>query len=149
MSNLPVETAEPDPAATSIGNDQVVNKEGGDASAPTDVAAEKLETEVEKSNGAQEAEKGEKTEEPEKADETKANEPPKDDSSPKGKADESNGRPNKKHEDNDRPFQKRENHSKYDPSVLPADSDPKLIRAQVNSIKHPCPPCSQSNILKG
>ncbi|RDL33773.1 uncharacterized protein BP5553_08141 [Venustampulla echinocandica] len=132
MSNLPVETAEPEPAATSIGNDQVVNKEGGDASAPTEVAAAKTETETEKSNGAHETEKVEKTEQSGKTGEdTQANEQRNSDGSPKTKGGESNGRSNNKRENNDRPFQKRENHSKYDPSILPADSDPKLIRAQV------------------
>ena len=40
MSDLKVEATEPDPSATSLPNDETVNKEGGDSSAPTDPAAE-------------------------------------------------------------------------------------------------------------
>lgn len=42
--------------------------------------------------------------------------------------------PPKEESEEEKPYVKRENHSKFDPSVLPKDDDPKKICAQVWSI---------------
>ncbi|TVY64364.1 La protein-like protein, partial [Lachnellula suecica] len=119
MSNLPVETTEPDPAATSISNDETVNTNGGDASAPT--IAETVMTEA-----APEAKKAET----EDADMDNSGEAKIKKESPDGKDWKKNGgdRNRERNGDSGRKFK---NNSKYDPSVLPESDNPKLIRGQV------------------
>src|ERR1700733_9533181 len=56
MSNLSVETTEPDPAAASTSNDQTVNKNGGDLSGPNDTEAVKTTAEIKEANGKAEIE---------------------------------------------------------------------------------------------
>jgi lupus La protein len=129
MSNLPVETTEPDPAATSISNDETVNKSGGDPSAPTntDSVMTDAEAEAEKSNGAEEIKKDEKNVDTEKNGEATKIGDTKKESSEKHNS--------RQHGGDRRPWVKHENRSKYDPSVLPSSDDPKEIRAQVGNIK--------------
>jgi lupus La protein len=133
MSNLKAETTEPDPAAISLPNDDTVNKGDGDPSAPTDKEAVMAAAESEDVNGASEAK--EKTAEKSEA-ATDVNEEIRD-----TKAEDS-GVSSKKEDKIDNsgvlktkaPIDEtRKNHSKYDPSILPATDDPKKIRAQVCS----------------
>lgn len=136
MSALPVETNEPDPAATSLPNDETVNKEGADKSSPSaeDTAVSNVKSEeVKEANGSAEV-KEEKSEKPEEKTTEKD-----------GKKFEKNGHFkkggfNKEHERDNSQFRrhfntypKGPNHSKYDPSVLEATDDHKQIRAQVGS----------------
>ena len=136
MSNLSVETTEPDPTATSVPNDQTANKESGDPSAPTDKDTVMAEAKSKEASGATEVKE-------EKPAETNGGEA-------KVKEEESGVKP----EEKDTPEKKlrfdekgvlktsvkiHENShrytkwSKYDPSVLPATDDPTKIRAQVYS----------------
>ncbi|KAH6666322.1 hypothetical protein B0J14DRAFT_604637 [Halenospora varia] len=140
MSNIPVEATEPDPAATSIANDQTVNNEGADRSAPTE--ANEVMADANGVNGEETSAAGAKVEESEK---TFQATPPKTESSENGVADDKKevkeekdikmadaekGNRNYEHKDR-KQFIKRENNSKYDPSSLPPDSEPKNIRGQV------------------
>ncbi|CZR66793.1 related to RNA-binding protein La1 [Phialocephala subalpina] len=112
MSSLPVEATEPDPAATSIPNDETVNKEQADPSAPTamDIVAEDKQE-----NGETKAEKKEEngTVEEKKSDK------------PVERKDE-----NGVLKTSGRILEGR-NNSKYDASKLPESDDPTKIRAQV------------------
>lgn len=130
MSNIPVETTEPDPAATSISNDQTVNKEAGDASAPTNTDAVMADTEQSKSNGPNEA----KTEKADVDMEKNGEEPPvkkeENGDSPKSKREYHDKKGYNNRRDNYRkPYFK--NQSKFDPSVLPESNDAREIRGQV------------------
>lgn len=110
MSSLPVEATEPDPAATSIPNDEAVNKEQGDSSAPT---ATEVVAEDKQENG-----EAEKKEENGAAEEKKSDKPieRKDENGVlKTSGTILEGR----------------NNSKYDASALPESDDPVKIRAQV------------------
>ncbi|KAE8452622.1 hypothetical protein EG329_013881 [Mollisiaceae sp. DMI_Dod_QoI] len=130
MSSLPVEATEPDPAATSLPNDEVVKKESGNASAPTTAsdAAEngtnEIKAEQKEENGAneikteQKEENGATAEEKTKSDETKEEvkkERTYENGVLKTSAQIVEGKSN----------------SKYDASVLPESDDPSKIRAQV------------------
>ncbi|KAF4626820.1 hypothetical protein G7Y89_g11337 [Cudoniella acicularis] len=120
MSNLPVEATEPDPATTSIVNDQTVNNEGGEKLAPTETDIKMAEAESEQTNGAQKVK--------EEANDIKEEETEND--AKVKKEFSKNGFSKTKNHDR-KPFIKRENRSKYDPSILPEESDPQKIRAQV------------------
>ena len=134
MSNLKAETTEPDPAATSLSNDDTVNKEGGDPSAPTDKEVVMAAAESEDVNGASDV-KEEKTAEKSEA-ATDVNEEISD-----TKAEDSGVSSKKEDKIGNSGVLKtkaqidetRKNHSKYDPSILPNTDDPKKIRAQVCS----------------
>jgi lupus La protein len=111
MSAPPVESIEPDPAATSLPNDDTVIKPAENGSAPTDKDAEIAEAKAEQgktSNGAAKAEEKESAEEQKKD----TSRPPR------------------------RQYAKSANHSKYDPAVLEASDDAKAIRAQVGCIEN-------------
>jgi lupus La protein len=130
MSNLKVETTEPDPAATSLHNNETANKEGGDPSVPTDKEAIIADVESKDTNGKAEV-KEEKTEVKNK-DATDVREE-KNDEKTNGK-----GTPqSKKQRTYDNGVLKtsgqegRGRNSKYDPSILPTTDDPSKIRAQV------------------
>lgn len=112
MSSLPVEATEPDPAATSIPNDETVNKEQADPSAPT---ATDIVAEDKQENGETKAEKKEEngTVEEKKSDK------------PVERKDE-----NGVLKTSGRILEGR-NNSKYDASKLPESDDPTKIRAQV------------------
>jgi lupus La protein len=134
MSNLKAETMEPDPAATSLPDDDTVNKGDGDPSAPTDKEAVMAAAESEDVNGASEA-KEEKTAEKSEA----ATDVSEEISDTKA---EDSGVSSKKEDKIDNTGvlktkaqidETRKNHSKYDPSILPTTNDPKKIRAQVCS----------------
>jgi lupus La protein len=129
MSNLKVETTEPDQAATSLPNDKTANKEGGDPSAPTDKEAIMADSESKDTNGKAEVE--EKTEVKNK-DATDVREEKNDEKA------NGNGTPqSKKQRTYDNGVLKtsgqegRGRNSKYDPSILPTTDDPSKIRAQV------------------
>lgn len=134
MSNAPVETMEPDPAATSLPNDTTVNTEVVDSSAPTDIAAETAATEA---NGSIKAEVEPKVEVKEEIKEEAA--PDKEASAAvKGEKDEKKYDPSKpRFYDNGvlkttaQQDDFSQNNSKYDPSVLSASNDHEQIRAQV------------------
>lgn len=134
MSNLKAETTEPDPAATSLPNDNTVNKGDVDPSVPTDKEAVMAAAESEDVNGASEA-KEEKTAEKSEA-ATDVNEEISD-----TKAEDSGVSSKKEDKIGNSGVLKtkaqidetRKNHSKYDPSILPNTDDPKKIRAQVCS----------------
>ena len=135
MSDIKVETTESDPAATSISNDETVNKTGGDPSAPTDTDSVMAEVKSEKPNGAEEVKEEEKKEDVDMEKNGEAtpakekNGDTKQESSEKYNSRKYGG-------DRDRkPWVKHENRSKYDPSVLPSSDNPKEIRAQVGNIK--------------
>jgi len=125
MSNLPVETTEPDPAATSISNDETVNQNGGDPSAPTN--SDTGMAEAEKPNGAEEVKKDDEKADTEKNGEATQNSDTKKESSEKHNSRQYGG--------DRKPWVKHENRSKYDPSVLPSSDNPKEIRAQVGNIE--------------
>ena len=117
MSDLPVETTEPHPPATS--NDQAVNKEGETQSTLSHSEPVKAATEDEGANGKSELQETAKDGEngvtkPVDYDRKKLR--TYEDGVLKTSAQES-------------PYGK--NNSKYDPSVLPETDDPKKIRAQV------------------
>jgi lupus La protein len=116
MSGLPVETVEPDAAATSIPIEKSVQTEGGDASAPTDTAAEVV---ANGANGSTEAKVELMDDNKEKAPKENGKKEPRkrtyEDGVLKTSAQETEG----------------ENNSKYDPSVLPVTDDAKQIRSQV------------------
>lgn len=124
MSNLPVEAVEPDPAATSISNEETVNKNGGDASAPTSTDSVMADAEFEKPKD-EEVKKQEEDTTAQKNGEAAKNGDSKNGSS--------ENHDHKNHEGERKPWFKPENRSKYDPSVLPSSEDPKEIRAQVGS----------------
>jgi len=136
MSNLPVETTEPDPAATSISNDQTVNKEAGDASAPTSTETTMTDAEPAKSNGAAEVKTEKEDVDMQKNGEETAAKKEKNGDSPKVKKEYHNkkdyGQRDNKY---GKSYPKHENYSKYDPSVLPQSSDAGKIRGQVGKEK--------------
>lgn len=101
MSATPVEAVEPDPAATSLQNDETVNAKQEEK---TDTNGAEAAKELEKANG-----------EKDETEDTKKNE-------------ENPRRSGRKHQGR---YEKRENNSKYDPSVLENTDDHKQIRAQV------------------
>jgi lupus La protein len=136
MSNLPVETTEPDPAATSISNDQTVNKEASDASAPTNTETVMADTEPAKSNGASEAKTEKADVDMEKNGEDTPVKKEQNGDSPKAKREHHDKKGYNNHRDNYRkPYGK--NQSKFDPSVLPESNDAGEIRGQVGKIKKP------------
>jgi lupus La protein len=100
---LPVEAVEADPSATSLPNDETLNKETGDSSAPTQGKDENIESKAEEASG-------EKTDA--KTEEKKSNDR-------NGNGVLKNYAP---------PFEGR---SKYNPSILPVTDDAQLIRNQV------------------
>lgn len=132
MSDLPVETTAPDPATTSVANDQTVNMEGVEAAAPTtetvDAAAPAEKSKDNKENGA--AEDVKKTEET-----IEAKTEDKDDAKTKknGASSERKYNNNKYDKQKSQRHNNYRNESKYDASVLPETDDPGLIRAQVCS----------------
>ncbi|TVY25363.1 La-like protein [Lachnellula hyalina] len=132
MSNIKAEATEPDPASTSISNDETLNKTEGDPSAPTDTDSVMAEASSEKQDGVAEAKK-EETEDVnmEKNGEAitakEKNGDSKQESSEKDNSKINGDYGNREH----KPWVKHENRSKYDPSVLPDSDDPKEIRAQV------------------
>lgn len=119
MSSIPVETIEPDPAATSISNDETVNKPVEEA--PTTAAAQT--EEVTATNGSGETKESESNAEVAKNGEAKAE-----------VKDDTNKAPARKPYNNK--HVKQANNSKYDPSVLETSDDPKQIRAQVRRSSH-------------
>ena len=124
MSALKVEATEPDPAATSLPNDQTVNREGGDSAAPTEKKeAEMTDAESKNTNGQAEA-KEEKTEKEEKSAATTESNATKE---------IGNSRTHNRDQSNRKSYNSYSNNSKYDPSVLPNTDDPKKIRAQVGN----------------
>ncbi|KAL2061918.1 hypothetical protein VTL71DRAFT_7296 [Oculimacula yallundae] len=120
MSDIKVETTEPDPSATSIPNDQTVMKEAGDSSEPTVKDADVADSKP--VNGEAEV---------------------KDEAPVKGEADEKNGAKKSKqdvrrYDENgvlktnaQVDWKNHRNNSKYDPSILPTTDDASKIRAQV------------------
>ena len=135
MANLKAEITEPDPAVTSLPNDETVNEEGGDESAPTDKGVALAAVESEDANGAAEI-KGEQA-----AEKSEATTDIKEENSDK-KADKNGSSGEKKKERFDdngvlktsaQIDETRKNYSKYDPAVLPNTDDPSKIRAQVCS----------------
>ena len=140
MSALPVEAIEPDPPATSTSNDETVNKDIADSSAPPDVEALKTEAEVKPSNGASEAKEevvDAKTENSDNKDgatsepkEVKSEDKDEDEKKPKQRTYE-----NGMLKTSARILDNKKSHSKYDASVLPETDDPSKIRAQVCSNK--------------
>ena len=131
MSDLKVEATEPDPSATSLPNDETVNKEGGDSSAPTDPTAE---TESKPANGEVKEEAVEKKAE-NGSDHKDENAGKKQD---RKRYDENGVLKTTAKQD----WDDHKNNSKYDPSILPTTDDPVKIRAQVDScialLLHPC-----------
>ncbi|KAL3418321.1 La protein-like protein [Phlyctema vagabunda] len=112
MSNIPVETIEPDPAATSIGNDETVNSEAVAAPAQADSTTDK-DAEAKKENGSEEkivAKDGETN------------------GSSESKVIRSTYEERKAEKNNRANYR---NESKFDPSVLPETDDPTKIRGQV------------------
>jgi lupus La protein len=133
MSNLKVETSEPDPAATSLPNDETVNKDGGDPSVPTDKEAVMAAVESKDTNGTTEVEEAstiEKNEATADVEEEKSDDKTEDNGAPQKKKqrtyDDGVLKTSGKVKENAR-------NSKYDPSVLPTTDDPGKIRAQVCS----------------
>jgi lupus La protein len=139
MSNLKAEATEPDPAATSLPNDEVVNKESGDQSAPTDKEAVMANIESENIKGGSEAKEEQAIGNSEAAEDVK-------EEKVDVKTEGSGATDEKKERIGEDGVLKtsaqidynRKNHSKYDPSVLPTTDDPSKIRAQV---------CSSSALL--
>ncbi len=126
MSALKVEATEPDPATTSLPNDQTVNKEGGDSAAPTEKKdAEITDAESKKTNGQAEAVEKETEKEEKSAATTESKET------------KENGKPrtSTREQSNRKGYSSYSNNSKYDPGVLPNTDDPKKIRAQVGNRK--------------
>lgn len=133
MSNL--ETTEPDPAAISIPNDETVNKNGEESSAPTDVAAVMAEAQPE-------AQKEEKID-TEMGNNSVANPTNENGDDASAKKENGNQKSEKKHysekrqynnrngDDRRGGYQSRRNQAKYDPSVLEPSEDPVLMRGQV------------------
>lgn len=139
MSALPVEIIEPDPAATSLSNDETVNKEGGDQSAPTKKNAEMIDAkseDVKETNGSTEVKEAEGSEKVEEKNAGKTEEKTeavvKDEKSEKQNG-HKRGEFKKEYDNNRGPrnYNKGPNHSKYDPTVLESTDDHKQIRAQV------------------
>lgn len=134
MSNLPAETAEPDPATTSPDNEQTVNKTTGETDdIPAPVEADGQET----NRAATEGTNGESSE-------------GKNEERSEERSEEKIATPDKTPEKKPRTYEngvlktsaqespERKRNSKYDPSVLPTTNDPKEIRAQVYTHKsHP------------
>jgi hypothetical protein len=130
MSTLPIEVAEPDPAAISLPNDDTVKEEGGDSS--TLIVKDIV---IDGSNGSAETKEEVKPEENGTSADLKEEKP------------EQNGvsADSKKSAPRERTYEdgvlktsaqviEGVNNSRYDPSVLSVTDDPKLIRAQVCSI---------------
>lgn len=140
MSALPVEIIEPDPAATSLANDETVNKEGKNQSAPTEKNVETTDAkpeDVKETNGSAEVKESEGSEKVEEKSTDKAEEKTEQVAVKDEKSEKQNGHKRgdfKKEYDNNRAprnFNRGPNHSKYDPSVLESTNDHKQIRAQV------------------
>ena len=123
MSALSAETSEPDPVASAPRKDQAVDEKSDMPSGPDEIQAEdESKAEANKIAGIKEEEVAEKNE---IATESKKN---------------SNGETSRPRADEDGVLKtsakirdKRDNHSKYDPSVLPSTNDHSKIRAQVCS----------------
>lgn len=134
MSNLKAESTEPDPAATSLPNDQTVNKEGSGPSSSTEKEVVMTATESEDANGAAEIEEEQSAEKSEAATGVKEEQSDKKVADPgaseekKERFDENGVLKTSAQIDDD-----RKNYSKYDPTVLPTTDDPSKIRAQVCS----------------
>ncbi|KAE9363639.1 hypothetical protein N431DRAFT_389686 [Stipitochalara longipes BDJ] len=134
MSNLKAEITEPDPAATSLPNDETINKEAANPSAPTDKEVVMTGAGSEDSNGAaelKEEQKVEKSEATTDVKEEKSDKKTEGNGASKGKKErfDDNGvlKTSAKIYETDA----RKNYSKYDPAVLPTTDDPSKIRAQV------------------
>ena len=147
MSALPVETIEPDPAATSLSNDETVSKAGEDQSAPTEkvgVVTESKPEEVKESNDTADVKESESTENVEVKTEETTEEKKSEKKDEKSEKWQKNGHKRgdfKKEYDNSQPrrthfnsYPKGPNNSKYDPTVLESTDDHKQIRAQVCSM---------------
>lgn len=120
MSDAPVDTTAPEAVATSTTTEQTTNNDVGEVAAPSD--KEVATAEPEKQDVKDTTDESAKTEV--KSDEKDGEAtPPKEASSEEVKD-----------EKPDEPYTKRENHSKYDPSILSKDDDPKKIIAQVWNI---------------
>jgi len=109
MSATPVEAVETDPAATSLHNDEAVNKQ-------QEVKPENGTEAKTEANGSEQVAEEKANGEQEKADTT----------TKEDEAKQNSRKPFQK-----RTYEKRENNSKYDPSVLEKTDDHKQIRAQV------------------
>lgn len=121
------EAVDVDPAATSIPNDETANKNGGDTSAPTDVADLKAESNAATAIGA---ENGDAV----KTDDVVESKP-------------SNGEKHERKYNNDRgdhrggkgrDYERKpyKNNNKFDPATMPVSSDASKIRAQVGYDSH-------------
>jgi lupus La protein len=128
MSNLKTETTEPDPAATSLPNDETVNKEGGDPSAPTGKEVVMAGAESEVANGAAEVKEEQTAEKSEAVTDIKEEKSDVKAEEKKERFDENGVLKTSVQIDGE-----RRNYSKYDPAVLPTTDDPSKIRAQVCS----------------
>jgi lupus La protein len=141
MSNIKVETTEPDPAATSFPNDEMINKEGGDPSAPTDKETIVADAKSKETNGKVEAEEKQMKEENRYLKEVKDEKNEEKTDEKTEEKTEENGTTQKK---NPRTYEngvlktsgqvqegRGVKNSKYDPSILPTTDDPSKIRAQV------------------
>jgi lupus La protein len=150
MSTFKAETTEPDPAATSLPNDETVNKEGGDASAPTGKEGIMAAAESKDANGASKIKEEQTTEKSEAATDVKEGNSDK-------KAEEIGASLKKEEKIDDKGILKtaapveegRKNHSKYDPSILPTTDDPSKIRAQVCNNINMLLPSTTDNVCKG
>lgn len=120
MSNLSVEAAEPEQTAVSLASDQAVDKNGAEVSAPGDADAVVADSKVTKEINEPELTKSESKNEENAVEELGKN------AAAMGKKDDDEISKSRYGE-----YQKRRNDSKYDPSVLPTENDPKKIRAQV------------------
>lgn len=139
MSSLPLETTEPDPAATSISNDETVNKENTDDSAPTDTTAIETSAPIEKDAAVEDVATKEANGSADKVTEESKETPA------SGEAKEKNGNGARTYTSHKNPKLNGvlmttatvdgKNNSKYDPSTLQPTDDPVLIRAQVYRIK--------------
>lgn len=130
MSGLPVEATEPDPAATSLPNDQAINKDVGDSSAPSVKETVMADTEDKAANGTAEV----KEEIADKTGENGATSEVKEEQT--DKKDENNRKRKVRTDENGVLKTSKweydgKSGSRYNPEVLPVTDDPKLIRAQV------------------
>lgn len=129
MSAIPIEATEPDPASTSLPNEETVNKPTGDPSAPTDTVLEDAKVEATAANGSAIEEESGKTGENGAVTEGKDGE--KKERVPRQRTYSNGMLKTSAHE------REGKNNSKYDPSVLPETDDHKKIRAQVASCSSP------------
>jgi lupus La protein len=132
MANLKAEITEPEPAATSLPNDDTVSKKGGDTSSPIGKEVIMPAVETKDVNGATEIVEEQITEKSEVAADIKEEK-----SDKKAEDDGDSGEKKERFDDNGvlktsaRIDETRKNYSKYDPAVLPTTDDPSKIRAQV------------------